>query len=253
VALGFVMIAMTGYVAIVSDPPVGAALRNAILPQDIDFLAITTLVGGTVGGYITYAGAHRLVDAGVRGPESAGAIARASVIGVLVTGLMRALLFLAVLGVVATGVTLSGDNPTASAFQAAAGEFGLRLFGLILWAASLTSVIGASYTSVSFLASLRPGLEEQRNTLVIGFIVVSTLVFLAAGAAPVPLLIFAGAFNGLILPIGVGVMLWVALRRPDLLGGYRYPRALAMLGVAGWMLTIYLGWRSLGSLGKLVS
>jgi len=253
VALGFVMIAMTGYVAVASDPPVGAALRNAILPEDIDFLAITTLVGGTVGGYITYAGAHRLVDAGVRGPAHAGAIARASVTGVLVTGLMRTLLFLAVLGVVAAGVSLSGDNPTASAFEAAAGEFGLRVFGLILWAAALTSVIGASYTSVSFLAGLRPRLEERRNTLVIGFIVVSTLVFLAAGAAPVPLLIFAGAFNGLILPIGVGVMLWVALRRPDLLGGYRYPRMLAMLGVAGWLLTIYLGWRSLGSLGKLFS
>jgi len=251
VALGFVMIAMTGYVAWVSDPPVGAALRNAVLPDQVDFLAITTLVGGTVGGYITYAGAHRLIDAGVHGEGRVAEIARASVVGVLVTGLMRALLFLAVLGVVAAGVSLSADNPTASAFQAAAGEFGLRVFGLILWAAALTSVIGASYTSVSFLASLRPGFEERRNTLVVAFIVVSTLVFLSAGAAPVPLLIFAGAFNGLILPVGVGVMLWVGLRRADLLGGYRYPHWLLALGVAGWLLTIYLGWRSLGSLAKL--
>jgi Mn2+/Fe2+ NRAMP family transporter len=251
VALGFVMIAMTGYVAWVSGPPVGAALRNAVLPDEIDFLAITTLVGGTVGGYITYAGAHRLIDAGVHGEGRVAEIARASVVGVLVTGLMRALLFLAVLGVVAAGVSLSVDNPTASAFQAAAGEFGLRVFGLILWAAALTSVIGASYTSVSFLASLRPGFEERRNTLVVAFIVVSTLVFLSAGAAPVPLLIFAGAFNGLILPVGVGVMLWVGARRADLLGGYRYPCWLLALGVAGWLLTIYLGWRSLGSLAKL--
>ena len=253
VALGFVMIAMTGYVAVVSAPPVGAALRNAVLPEQVDFLAITTLVGGTVGGYITYAGAHRLVDAGVSGPGRVAEIARASVVGVLITGLMRMLLFLAVLGVVAAGVSLSTDNPTASAFQAAAGEFGLRVFGLILWAAALTSVIGASYTSVSFLASLRPGLEQRRNALVVAFILVSTLVFLSAGAAPVPLLIFAGAFNGLILPLGVGVMLWVAMRRADLLGGYRYPRWLLACGVAGWLLTIYLGWRSLGSLGKLFS
>ena len=152
---------------------------------------------------------------------------------------------------VAAGVSLSTDNPTASAFQAAAGEFGLRVFGLILWAAALTSVIGASYTSVSFLVSLRPGFEQRRNALVVAVILVSTLVFLAAGAAPVPLLIFAGAFNGLILPVGVGVMLWVALRRADLLGGYRYPRWLLACGVAGWLLTIYLGWRSLGSLAKL--
>ena len=251
VALGFVMIAMTGYVAFVSEPPVGEALRNAVLPGQVDFLAITTLVGGTVGGYITYAGAHRLLDAGVHGPGQVDAIARASVSGVLVTALMRALLFLAVLGVVAAGVQLAAGNPTASAFEAAAGQFGLRAFGLILWAAALTSVIGASYTSVSFLASLRPGLERRRGALVIGFIAVATAVFLLAGAAPVPLLIFAGAFNGLILPVGVGVLLWVALRRADLLAGYAYPRWLATVGVAGWLVTIFLGWRSLEGLARL--
>jgi Mn2+/Fe2+ NRAMP family transporter len=253
VALGFLMIAMTSYVAVVSGPPVGRALANAVLPETVDFLAITTLVGGTVGGYITYAGAHRLVDAGVQGPSRLGEITRASMVGVLITGVMRALLFLAVLGVVSSGVTLEPDNPAASAFAAAAGELGLRIFGLILWAAALTSVIGASYTSVSFLTGLRAGLESRRPALVIGFIVLSTLVFLLAGAAPVPLLIFAGAFNGLILPLGVGVMLWVALRRPDLLQGVRHPRWLAVLGLTAWLVTIYLGWRSLGGLARLVS
>lgn len=251
VLLGFVMIAMTGYVAIVSGPPVGDALRNAVLPERVDFLAITTLVGGTVGGYITYAGAHRLVDAGVQGPERVDEITRASVIGVLVTGIMRALLFLAVLGVVAKEAALDPSNPTASAFAAAAGQVGLRVFGAILWAAAITSVIGASYTSVSFLAGLRPGLERHRNLMVVAFIVVSASIFALAGAAPVPLLIFAGAFNGLILPIGMAVVLWVALRRHDLLGGYPYPRGLAAIGVLGWLLTIYLGWRSLGSLARI--
>jgi Mn2+/Fe2+ NRAMP family transporter len=252
VALGFLMIALTAYVSVMSGPPVGAALRNAVLPEAIDVLAITTLVGGTVGGYITYAGAHRLIDAGVRGPGAVGEIARASVLGVLVTGLMRVLLFLAVLGVVAGGVELASDNPTASAFAAAAGEFGLRAFGLILWAAALTSVIGASYTSASFLASLHPSLESRRNALVVAFIAVSALAFLLAGAAPVPLLIFAGAFNGLLLPVGVGVMLWVAWRRADLLGGYRYPQWLAVLGLGGWLVTVYLGWWSLGGLMQLI-
>lgn len=252
VLLGFVMIAMTGYVAIVSGPPVGDALRNAVLPERVDFLAITTLVGGTVGGYITYAGAHRLVDAGVHGPERVGEISRASVIGVLVTGVMRALLFLAVLGVVATGVALDPSNPTASAFAAAAGQVGLRVFGAILWAAAITSVIGASYTSVSFLTGLWPGLERRRNLMVAAFIVVSASIFALAGAAPVPLLIFAGAFNGLILPIGMAVVLWVALRRHDLLGGYSYPRGLAAIGVLGWLVTIYLGWRSLGGLARIL-
>jgi len=35
-------------------------------------------------------------------------------------------------------VSLSQDNPTASAFQAAAARSDWRAFGLILWAAALT-------------------------------------------------------------------------------------------------------------------
>ena len=249
--LGFLMIAMTGYVAVVSSPPVGVALVNAVVPAEVDVLAITALIGGTVGGYITYAGAHRLLDMGVRGASQVRAISRASVSGVLLTGLMRVLLFLAVLGVVSGGVTLDTDNPAASAFEAAAGEVGRRLFGLVLWAAAITSVIGASYTSVSFIATARPQFERHRSALVVAFIVASTLVFLAAGAAPVPLLIFAGAFNGLILPVGVALLLWAAWRRRDLLGGYAYPRALAAIGTTAWLVTVYLGVESLGKVGRL--
>jgi Mn2+/Fe2+ NRAMP family transporter len=250
VVLGLLMIGLTGYVAVVSGPPVGDALRNAVVPDQVGFLAITTLIGGTVGGYITYAGAHRLVDAGVTGPERVGEITRGSVTGILITGVMRVLLFLAILGVVAGGAVLAEDNPAASAFGQAAGEFGLRAFGLILWAASITSVIGASYTSVSFLTSDAVA-PRRRNLLTIGFILVSTTFFLVAGAAPVELLVFAGAFNGLILPLGIAVLLWVAWRRRDLLGGYAYPRWLVGIGVLAWLVTLYLGWRSLSSLGTI--
>jgi Mn2+/Fe2+ NRAMP family transporter len=179
-------------------------------------------------------------------------ISRASVIGVLVTALMRVLLFLAVLGVVAAGVKLDPANPAASAFAAAAGEIGLRVFGLILWAAAITSVIGASYTSVSFMVGQGAHLDKRRNLLVVAFIASSMVAFLAAGTAPVPLLIFAGAFNGLILPIGVAALLWVALRRHDLMGGYAYPRSLALLGLLAWFVTVYLGWVSLGKLAPLL-
>lgn len=251
VVLGCVMIAMTAYVALVSGPPVGAALRNALLPEQVDFLAITTLVGGTVGGYITYAGAHRLLDAGVHGPDRVAEVSRAAVVGILVTGLMRVLLFLAVLGVVAAGVRLDPLNPAASAFQAAAGEVGRRVFGLILWAAAITSVIGASYTSVSFLVGASDRFARRRNLLVVAFIGMSAAVYLTAGAAPVPLLVFAGAFNGLLLPLGIAILLWVTARRPDLLGGYPYPRYLTVLGLVAWLGTIYLGWQSLDRLAAL--
>ena len=252
VVLGFVMMAMTAYVAFISGPPLGAVVRNVVQPERIDVVSIVTIVGGTVGGYITYAGAHRLLDAGVHGVAAVPEISRASVSGVLISGLMRALLFLAVLGVVSAGTHLDPANPAASAFSAAAGEFGRRVFGLILWAAAITSVIGASYTSVTFLT--RSGVQHQRrrSLLTVAFIVASTVVYLAAGTAPVALLVFAGAFNGLILPIGIAVLLWVAWRRRDLLHGYAYPRGLVVFGVVAWAVAVYLAWGSLAQLRGLL-
>lgn len=255
VVLGVVMVALTLYVAVVSHPPVGEALRQTVLPDTVDFLAVTTLIGGTVGGYITYAGAHRLIDAGVTGPRNAGRIARSSITGILVTGVMRVILFLASLGVVAGGFHLAPDaaNPAADIFQSAAGELGLRLFGIVLWAAAITSVIGASYTSVSFLASFSPWADRYRSWITVAFILVSTAVFLLLGQAPANLLILAGALNGLILPVGLAVILWVAARRRDLMGGYHYPAWLLAIGVLAWALTIYLGWNSLSGITALWS
>ncbi|MFP5370309.1 MAG: NRAMP family divalent metal transporter, partial [Actinomycetes bacterium] len=230
VVLGLLMIGLTAYIAVTSGPPVGRALRNVVLPEQISFLAITTLIGGTIGGYIVYAGAHRLLDSGITGPEHVRDITRGSVTGILITGIMRIVLFLAILGVVTAGAELDPESQAASAFQQAAGEVGLRVFGVVLWAAAITSVIGASYTTVSFLTSRTRTSDRARTALVCGFIAVTALVFVLIGTPPTTLLIFAGAFNGLLLPFGIGVLLWVATRRADLLNGYRYPRWLLAVG-----------------------
>ena len=249
VLLGAVMILLMLYVAVVAAPPVGEALKNTVAPEQIDFLVITTLIGGTVGGYITYSGAHRMIDSGVHGREDVKQISRSSVLGVLVTCVMRVLLFLAIFGVVAGGVTLTSDNMAAEAFGAAAGQIGVRIFGVVLWAAALTSVIGAAFTSISFVTR-STGKPRTRNLLTVAFIVVCTVVYLLVGQAPQTLLIFAGAFNGLILPFGFAVLLWVGWRRRDLLHGYAYPGWLLIIGVLAWLLTLYLGWNSLAELTR---
>lgn len=252
VLLGAVMILLMIYVAVVSAPPVGEALKNTVAPDNVEFIVITTLIGGTVGGYITFAGAHRIIDSGLTGVEHVKDITRVSILGIIVTGIMRVLLFLAILGVVASGVALAGDNMAADAFRAAAGEIGLRFFGVVLWAAGLTSVIGASYTSITFVTtqSVKP---RTRSLLTVAFIAVCAVLYLVLNQAPQQLLIFAGAFNGLILPIGFAVVLWVAWRRRDLLQGYKYPAWLLIVGVLTWLLTIYLGWNSITGLADLWS
>ena len=251
VVLGLVMIGLTLFVAFASNPPLGEALYQTVLPDQINFATITTIVGGTVGGYITYAGAHKLLDRGTTGVENLQAVTKAALSGILVTGLMRYILFLAILGVVDSGVIIDtsgqGANPAAQAFQAAAGQIGLRVFGLILWAASITSVIGAAYTSISFITVFKPNITEQgRNRATTVFIALSLLIFVLMGTAPAALLLFAGGFNGLILPIGLSIFIYVGWRRSDLMDGYHYPRWLLVLGVLTCMLTWYMAIKSVG-------
>ncbi len=246
IGLGIVMIGLTLFVAIASNPPIGEALRQSVLPDTVDFAMITTIVGGTVGGYICYAGAHRLLDKGAVGIENIHVVSSAATKGILVVGLMRYILFLAILGVVASGVTIdiSGQaaNPASQAFQAAAGNFGLRIFGLILWAAVLTSVIGASYTSMSFISAFKKSItERQRNVATIIFIAISLVIYLMMGTAPAALLVFAGGFNGLILPIGLTIFVYIGWKRADLMSGYHYPRWLLWSGVVTCALTWYMG------------
>lgn len=258
IVAGVMMILLTLYVAIVSGPPVGDALYQTVLPATIDFATITTIVGGTVGGYITYSGAHRLLDKGTVGIENLGAVNRAALSGIAVTGLMRYVLFLAILGVVASGVVIDisgkGANPAAQAFEAAAGNVGLRIFGLVLWFAAITSVIGAAYTSVSFLTAFKPDISERaRNLATVAFIAVSLFFYVVITTPPAQMLVFVGGLNGLILPIGLSIFVYAAWARSDLMGGYRYPRWLLVLGAAVCALTWYMGYKSIGPIFALLT
>ncbi len=225
---GFVMIGLTVYVAVTSQPPLGEAVVRTFVPEQINMMAIVTLVGGTVGGYITFAGGHRLLDAGIKGKEALPQVTKGAVSAIGIASIMRIVLFLAALGIVAQGLTLDPANPPASVFQLAAGNIGYKIFGIVMWAAAITSVIGAAYTSVSFIRTFSPSLEKYHRAIIIGFIAISTLVFTLIGK-PVKILVLVGALNGLILPISLGVIL-IAAYKTKIVGDYKHPLWLTLFG-----------------------
>ena len=233
--LGFVMLALIIYVVFVSQPPIGEAVFRTFYPEKIDAFAIVTLVGGTVGGYITFAGVHRLIDAGVSGKESLREVNISASTGILLTAIIRFLLFLAAFGVIAMGMTIDDKNPPASVFQNAAGTAGYILFGIVIWAAAITSVIGAAYTSVSFLKTFHPKISEKSKEFTIGFIAFSTVIFAFIGK-PVLVLILAGTFNGFILPVGLALVL-LASRKSKIVGDYKHP---LWLEIAGWLVVLVM-------------
>jgi Mn2+/Fe2+ NRAMP family transporter len=235
--LGLAMILITAYVAFSSEPPLGQALYRTVWPERIDVMKIVTLVGGTVGGYISFAGAHRLLDAGISGKHSLPQVTRSSVSGIIITSAMQYILFLAALGVVWHGNDLEPSNPAASVFEGSLGNLGYRFFGFVMWCAAITSVVGASYTSISFFKTLHPFIEKHYRFFITVFIILSTLIFIAIGN-PVMLLILAGAVNGLILPIALAVIL-IASRKKRIVGDYKHP---AWLIIIGWMVVAAMSW-----------
>ena len=244
--LGGIMIVVIFVIIIIVQPPVGSALKNTFVPEaGVSNLvpAIITLLGGTVGGYITFAGAHRLIDAGITGEKNLKEINKSSVTGMGSATLVRIFLFLAVLGVVvklADGTILDASNPAADAFRLGAGEIGYRFAGLVLLCAAVTSIIGAAYTSVSFLKTFHPAIAKYENYVIIGFIAVSTIIMVLLGQ-PATLLVLAGAFNGLILPITLGICL-IASKKKSIMGEtYKHPTWLLILGIIVVIISAYLG------------
>lgn len=241
--LGILMILLTGYVAVSSHPPLLAVVHRTFVPVTIDPLAIVTLVGGTVGGYISFAGAHRLLDAGVVGQVNLHKVNRSAISGIVITGLMRMVLFLGALGVVTAGVELAKGNPAASIFQAAAGSLGYRFFGVVIWSAAITSVVGCAYTSITFVAGFHSKLLENQRLIISAFILISAFIFIVVGN-PVRLLVLAGTLNGITLPLALAIVLIVSRNR-DIIGSYRHP---LWLQVIGWVVVVVMGAMSLYSL-----
>jgi len=243
--LGASMILMTVYVVFASAPSFGNAAVQSVWPEKVDVSAIVTLIGGTIGGYIMFSGAHRLLDGGISGPENARPISQASVQGIIVTGVMRSVLFLAVLGVVEAGAAIGSERPVFDAFYHGAGNVGYVLSGLIFWAAAITSVVGCSYTAISFFG-IRPQ-SRLHSLTIISFILLSlllTIILKLSGLKETHLLVAAGTINGILLPLIFGVVL-VAGFMPSVMGEYKQPAWVGVFGLIAWLVTVYLSYQTI--------
>ena len=130
---------------------------------------------------------------------------------------------------------LDPANPPASVFRLAAGEVGYKIFGVVMWAAAITSVIGCAYTSVSFIRTFSKKIDEHYRFAIIVFIIVSTFIFAFIGH-PVKVLIIVGALNGLILPITLGSLL-LAANMTKIVGDYKHP---LWMSIFGWIIVVVM-------------
>ena len=110
---------------------------------------------------------------------------------------------------------------------------------VLLCGAAITSVVGAAYTSVSFIRSFSPVIEKYHNWVIILFILLSTVTFVLVGR-PVNILLLVGALNALILPIALGTLL-IAVFKKSIVGTYKHPLWLTISGGFVVLVMGYLG------------
>lgn len=235
--LGILKIGLTIFIAWEAHPPVLEALQHTVIPIQWSGKAIITIVGGTVGGYLMFSGAHRLLDAGISGKNSESEVNKSAISGIAISGIMRYTLFLATVGVVTSGTMLSAENPAATVFQQAAGNMGLRIFGLVLWSAALSSVVGASYTAISFFKTFHPFIQKNERAFISLFIIICTSIFILIGK-PISLLLAAGYINGLILPIALAIIL-IGASKKRIMQDHSHP---IWMHIAGWTVVLLMGW-----------
>ena len=241
--LGILKIGLTLFIVYAAHPPILQAVHHTFIPEKISLIAIVTIVGGTVGGYITFSGAHRLIDAGISGSEHIKFVTKSATTGIIISSFMRYILFLAAVGVVSQGIHLDKNNPAATIFETAGGRWGLFIFGVVLWSAAISSVIGASYTSYSFIKNLKARYLQNERLMISCFIIISTSIFVITGK-PKELLLLAGLVNGFILPFALSIML-IAGRRLPILKQFKYP---LWIEIAGWLVVGVMGTMSVFAL-----
>ena len=241
--LGILKIGLTLFIVYAANPPILEAVHHTFIPEKISLIAIVTIVGGTVGGYITFSGAHRLIDAGISGSEHIKFVTKSATTGIIISSFMRYILFLAAVGVVSQGIHLDKNNPAATIFETAGGRWGLFIFGIVLWSAAISSVIGASYTSYSFIKNLKTRYLQNERLMISCFIIISTSIFVITGK-PKELLLLAGLVNGFILPFALSIML-IAGRKLPILKQFKYP---LWIEIAGWLVVAVMGTMSVFAL-----
>lgn len=232
VMLSFIIaIILLAYAFTATDVPYDVTLAKTVLPM-IDYDIVTTIammVALSIGGYISFAGAHRLIDVEITGEKYKTAVTRSAVYSVIIVTVTRLLLFFTILGLSRSNVILFKDNLLESAFSEVFGGLGSYALGILFICASLTSIVSVAYTTGTFIKSVNDIIKKYIDVVLLMLVLTSWFIFLLKGEEVV-LLQITTILNGLILPVILGGILH-ASRRSDIVGHYRHPLWLSIYGV----------------------
>lgn len=225
-----------------SVPDLLRGLAVPTLPAGAELVALG-LVGTTVVPYNLFLHASAVGEKW-SGPAALSSARRDSVLAIGVGG---AASMAVVVTAAAAGVgRVSDAADMAVQLEPLLGTWARGFFAAGLSAAGVTSAVtaplAAAYAAAGVLGWQRD-LRGRRFRAVWGLVLVTGTVFAAAGASPVPAILFAQAANGILLP-AVAVFLLVVVNDRSSMGAWRNGPGLNVAAVLVTAVAVLLGARA---------
>jgi manganese transport protein len=232
-------------------PPPGQILKGLLLPgiPPGAILTVAALVGTTVVPYNLFL--HSAIVQEKWKNEEGLKAARLDIrVSILLGGLVSmAIVITSASAFAGSGKEIRDASDLALQLEPLLGNWATAFISIGLLAAGLTSAItaplAASY-AISGLMGWEKNLKSTRFRAIWMIILSTGIILSALGLKPVPVILFAQAANGILLPVVAIYLLWVMNDRNLLKGRQnRWPGNLA--GILVVIVAIFLGIKSLGS------
>lgn len=240
--------------AFMIKPDAGEIIKGAIVPNIPDGsgtgLLILGLIGTTVVPYNLFLGSG-IADKNQRINEMRLGLGIAIILGGVISG-----------AVLVVGTAVQGDysyQSLAAALTDRIGEWAIYLFGFGMFAAGFSSAVTAPLASAITAKSLfgtaknaKWDITSLNFRLVWAFVLLTGILFGIVNIRPIPVIIFAQAMNGFVLPF-ISVFIVIVVNDPELMGRSKLNGWIsnAFMGIVVWVTMVLGGMNILKSIQSI--
>jgi Mn2+/Fe2+ NRAMP family transporter len=255
VLVGLVVLMSVSFIvtAVMTKPDFSALLKGLFIPQfpDESLFTIIGLIGTTVVPYNLFLHSSLVKE---KWKTKSGLIwaKKDTIISIGLGGLVSMAIMISAVSITSQKITNASD--LALSLEPLFGEYAKYFLAIGLFAAGITSAItaplAAAYVAKGCLG-WENNLKSKNFRAVWMFILGLGVVFSAVGFKPIDIIKFAQIANGILLPVIVGILLWI-MNRKSVLGNQTNSLFQNSIGILIFVFTLFLGSKSILSVFDLL-
>ncbi len=232
--------------AVITGPDPLEVLKGLLIPKfpEKSILTIIGLIGTTVVPYNLFLHAA-LVKEKWKNGKALPLARRDTVISIVLGGLVSMAILISAAGIPAQDINNASD--LAKSLEPLYGSFAKYFLALGLFSAGITSAITAPLAAAYVAKGCLGWKGNQKSRGFRGvwmFILIVGVFFSAIGISPIEIIKFAQVANGILLPVIVGVLLWI-MNKKNVLGVFSNTLYQNIVGFIILGISIFLGLKSI--------